>query len=1023
MESRAGDGTRSAQLQSAMKNMDATPPTPNGSGSDVLMWPHELPYRVIFEEYRARRGSGFTVLLQQWGTAPGRAELISGTEAEGLLSNNLSAAEKAYRDLDQKRVAEQIASAKSYKSRADRKTAIETAHAEVETALRACQTADRPLKRLLHECSGTALCLSGGGIRSASFSLGVLQGLAKFSLKGPSSSGFLHNLDFLSTVSGGGYIGSWLMGWARRSNFKTAVEELGSPGLTGGDPEPDTVRHLREYTSFLAPRTGFSVDTATLAAIFMRNLLLIWIIFLPCLSALIILPRVIASGGNYLALWVISWPNDLSFWGINWPVRPDQFLMICGAVLVAIGGILAACRVVQQPETLSRSPRVRPRVDLVFIAVTIAAAWFIVEAWIAGWNNDPRVYQSFSQMRFYWLLGDLFVSSIPMAITRLLRVVTRERDPFRNSQGHLLWGKVVWSFAASAIVSWVIAILMEEFSFALGPRLYGDGDDPSAAFNILALPIVLVLLMLGSGLLSGLLSGVEYEEEREWWGRAGGVFLLFLLAWIVAQSVSWYSAMIVGFGQGLRPAFWGSGSALFGVLAAKAGSSPATGGDAKHVDLSQLTKWGQFLARYGLVAPAFSLLTISCIFLMVGSLNELLVNLVIGATPLAGFEITPHRAPWMLFAAAVLIAVLANFCININTFSLHGMYRMRLVRAFLGASNFGRNPDRFTNFDREDNLPLSVSEGSLDRPVHVINAALNMVKCQNLAWQQRKAESFTLTPLRCGSWRLGYEATSQYGGLHGITLGTGMAISGAAFNPNMGYNSSSLVTFVMTLFNARLGWWLPNPAWAIDKVPSKLSKMRYLAKNGPTFGLASIISEALGNTSDRRKWIQLSDGGHFENLGLYEMVLRRCRHIVLVDASADRQFLFEDLGNAIRKINIDLGISISFPGNWPFANEDASMNRCCTVGEIRYDCVDSGAPLGHLVYIKPQLIGKEPRDVTAYAEAHSAFPHESTANQFFNEAQFESYRRLGWHEVEVVLKEAKSNDMSALLAAAQKYCE
>jgi hypothetical protein len=978
------------------------------------MWPHALPYRVIFEEYRVRRGSSFTHLLQQWGTASPKAAILSEPEAESLLSDNLSAAENAYRELDQKRVAERVASASSYKSHADRKTAIEAAHAEVEEALRACQIADGPLKKLLHDCSGTALCLSGGGMRSASFSLGVLQGLARFSMKDPkdqSDKGFLQNLDFLSTVSGGGYIGSWLMGWARRSTFNEAIGELGSPGLTAGDPEPDTVRHLREYTSFLAPRTGFSVDTATLAAIFSRNLLLIWIIFLPCLSALIMLPRVISTGSDDLAIWVNNLPSPAD-WTLGW----------CAVGLIAITGILATYAVAQKPETPPQSPAKGPRIELVFMAGTIAAAWFIVEASIAGWSNYPNAEEILPQTA-NGILGDLFFASILMSMTRLFRTVPRERDPFRDSAGNRLWGKVVWSFAASAIVSGLMAMLLEVFTFTLGPKLYGDGDHPSVAFNILALPIVMVLLMLGSGLLSGLLSGVEYEEEREWWARAGGVFLLFILAWIVAQSVSWYSAMIIGLGQGFRPAVWGSGSALFGVLAAKAGSSPATGGDAKHVDVSQLTKWGRFLARYGLVAPAFSLLAIGCIFLLVGSLNELLVNLIIGTWPVPGFEITPNRAPWILFAAAVLIAVLANFCININTFSLHGMYRMRLVRAFLGASNFGRNPDRFTNFDREDNLSLSVREGCPDQPVHVINSALNMVKCQNLAWQQRKAESFTLTPLRCGSWRLGYEPTSQYGGLHGITLGTGMAISGAAFNPNMGYNSSPLVTFVMTLFNARLGWWLPNPAWAHDKVLSEPRMRRYLAKNGPTFGLASIISEALGNTSDRRKWIQLSDGGHFENLGLYEMVLRRCREIVLVDASADRQFVFEDLGNAIRKINIDLGIPITFPGNWPFANKGADTARYCAVGEIKYDCVDSGAPMGHLVYIKPQLIGDEPRDVTAYAVAHSAFPHESTANQFFNEAQFESYRRLGSHEAEVILKEAKSNNISALLAAAQKYCE
>lgn len=974
---------------------------------DTLAWPHALPYRVLLEEYRARRGSDFTLLVQQWGTAPGQAGPIPESEAEKLLEDNLAAVENAYNWLDQKRGELRSASRKLYQSVADRKRAIDSAHAAVEEAAQACHGSDAPLKKLLHLCSGTALCLSGGGIRSASFSLGVLQGLARFSLVGRPCLGFLQRLDFLSTVSGGGYIGTWLMGWARRSNFETAIFGLGNPGRTAGDPEPDPVRHLREYTSFLAPRTGFSVDTATLAAISSRNLLLIWIIILPCLSALILAPRLLSIGGN-----------DLAFWSINLPGRADQTLMWCAAGLVAVAGVLAAYRASQVPDAFPDSPGAGPRVEPAFIAVTIAAAWFIVEAWIAGWNNDPSVYLGFNQTRFNWLVADLFLSSVPMSITRVLRAVPVNRDPFRDSEGKRLWGRIAWSFTAPMVSGGFVAALLEFFAFKVGPTLYGDEDLPSAAFKVLALPIVLILLMLGSVLLSGLQSGVEYEEEREWWGRAGGIFLLFVLVWIVAQILSWYSGPIVGFGNGLvGPIMWGSGSALFGGLAAKAGNSAASGGSAKSVDISQLSKWGKLLARHGLLTPTLSLIAIGCIFLLVGSLNDLLLS---GMSDT--YEVSSSLAPVILFVAAVVIAVLANFCINVNTFSLHGMYRMRLVRAFLGTSNFGRNPDRFTNFDREDNLSLSRLEGTQDGPVHVIGTALNLVQCQNLAWQQRKAESFTLTPLRCGSWRLGYEQTAVYGGLHGITLGTAMAISGAAVNPNMGYNSSPLVTFVMTLFNARLGWWLPNPAWAHHNGLGSASKKRYLTKNGPTFGLASIVSEALGRTNDRRKWIQLSDGGHFDNLGLYEMVLRRCQCIVLVDASADRHFTFEDLGNAIRKINIDLGIPVTFPGDWPLSNKSAVTDRYCAVGEIEYGCVDEGASPGHIIYIKPQLIGKEPRDVLAYAASNEAFPHQSTANQFFNEAQFESHRHLGSHVVEEIVAGTTSNDVSALLASARKYC-
>jgi hypothetical protein len=146
---------------------------------------------------------------------------------------------------------------------------------------------------------------------------------------------------------------------------------------------------------------------------------------------------------------------------------------------------------------------------------------------------------------------------------------------------------------------------------------------------------------------------------------------------------------------------------------------------------------------------------------------------------------------------------------------------------------------------------------------------------------------------------------------------------------------------------------------------------------------------------------------------------------VLVDAGADREFQFDDLGNAIRKINIDLGIPITFPGlaaaSWPFSNKKALTDRYCAIGKIDYGCVDPGAPIGYLIYFKPQLIGHEPGDVTAYAATHGAFPHETTANQFFNEAQFESYRHLGSHAVDAVLGTAKGNGVEDLITAAFIY--
>src|SRR5207247_6622419 len=134
-----------------------------------------------------------------------------------------------------------------------------------------------------------------------------------------------------------------------------------------------------------------------------------------------------------------------------------------------------------------------------------------------------------------------------------------------------------------------------------------------------------------------------------------------------------------------------------------------------------------------------------------------------------------------------------GFFINVNKFSLHAPYRSRLIRAFLGAwrTREGRQPHLFTGFDPADNFALG--ELSADKPFHVINAALNLIKGEELAWQERKAESFTMSRLHCGSWHLGYRPSEYYG--TGVTLGTALTISGAAANPNMGYYSSPIVGF------------------------------------------------------------------------------------------------------------------------------------------------------------------------------------------------------------------------------------
>jgi hypothetical protein len=294
------------------------------------------------------------------------------------------------------------------------------------------------------------------------------------------------------------------------------------------------------------------------------------------------------------------------------------------------------------------------------------------------------------------------------------------------------------------------------------------------------------------------------------------------------------------------------------------------------------------------------------------------------------------------------------------------------------------------------------------RLLHVVGIALNLVGGKRLAWQERRAESFTISPLHCGSLFRGYRRSRLYGGVDGVSLGTAVTISGAAVSSNMGYHSSSAaVTFVLTLFNARLGWWLGNPgaAGGDRSYATSLTEPPY-QRSFPRMSLAPLIMEAFGLTDDTSRYVLLSDGGHFDNLGLYEMVLRRCRYIVAVDGSQDEHNTFEDLGATVRKIRIDLGIEITFDGGavpiYAKGSPEikAGKGRYCAVATIHYPEAD-----GVLVYIKPTILGSEPRDVLQYSAANPAFPHQATLDQFFDESQFESYRRLGVHAVNTICRD------------------
>jgi hypothetical protein len=417
-----------------------------------------------------------------------------------------------------------------------------------------------------------------------------------------------------------------------------------------------------------------------------------------------------------------------------------------------------------------------------------------------------------------------------------------------------------------------------------------------------------------------------------------------------------------------------------------------------------------------------------------------------------------------VFGGLIFVSAALVWRVDLNEFSMNHFYRNRLVRCYLGGATHlkdDRRPHPFTGFEFRDDQPLAgfIDAGRHPGPYPLINTALNTSQGGDLDVQERKAESFLLSPLFCGSSRRrltvpkseissvceGFRPTPYYmSGLtasaaerdadsevteaqaeaakaptSGIKLGTALSISGAAASPNSGYHTSPVLAFLMTIFNVRLGWWVPNPAKAHwlkqapdfgypkKKAPEKGTKRRWWPEPG---FLQCLSFELFGSATPNSAFVYLSDGGHFENLGVYELVRRECRFIIAMDGEEDGDFTFHALGTAIRRCRVDFDVEIAISVDEIRPDPATGLSRShCAVGIIKY----ADGNLGTLLYIKSSLTGDEATDIAQYKKLSAAFPHESTGDQFFSESQFESYRKLGQHAASEALAPLRRIAMKA----------
>jgi hypothetical protein len=366
----------------------------------------------------------------------------------------------------------------------------------------------------------------------------------------------------------------------------------------------------------------------------------------------------------------------------------------------------------------------------------------------------------------------------------------------------------------------------------------------------------------------------------------------------------------------------------------------------------------------------------------------------------------PISSDYVLWSAIVVGGLGSLFLFDINSTSPHRHYRDRLAEAFLiqthSTKNHDSNQSQTAQRGNSTNKDSKVQEPTYDAgvsvrlsdlrtgclgPYHLINCALNVPGSQNIAMQGRMTDFFLFTPDFSGSPLTDYYPTAEWetADTH-LDLGTAMAISGAAAAPQMGLGTMRTLSFWLALLNVRLGYWAKNPR----------HKLRAIT-GAP--GLFCLLQEMLGIMDERSPWLNLTDGGHIENLGVYELLRRRCKYIIAVDGEEDSRMTFHGLTTLQRLAAIDLGVRIDINLDDLRLNDQRLSRSHFHFCRIRYPKEGRGSEdeFGYLLYVKLSLTGNEGEFLRRYRLDNPVFPHDPTANQFFTEAQFEAYRSLGEH--------------------------
>jgi len=334
-------------------------------------------------------------------------------------------------------------------------------------------------------------------------------------------------------------------------------------------------------------------------------------------------------------------------------------------------------------------------------------------------------------------------------------------------------------------------------------------------------------------------------------------------------------------------------------------------------------------------------------------------------------EVTAHPLFWGLFAFSLLLGSLAG----VNRTSMHGYYMAQLAQAFF-----------YTGHSAVEDVPLAEIKPDTGAPLPLINTTLATLDSKRPLARSRLGESFILSPLFSGSPATGFAHTADFQAGR-LTLGEAVTTSGAAVDPDTAQTANRALSILLTLLNFRLGFWVQHPRRA-----------------GRHFGRMPfwlIFRELVGRgMNENASSLHLSDGGHFENMGVYELLRRECPLIIAGDAGSDPQTQLSDLGLLMQRAQADFGCRITLDTQALLEADNKLHKACFALGVIRYA---SGA-IGRLLYVKSVMTHHSSTQVTSFSHVDDSFPYDSLVNQFFDERHLDAYRELGRENILMALR-------------------